>query len=53
MSTNHENCHRLKAKRRQIRRVGDYRVIADIDENRKVIMIRTLGHKKNIYKRAR
>ncbi len=34
-------------------RVGDYRVIADIDENRKVIMIITLGHRKNIYKRAR
>ncbi|MHB8361464.1 MAG: type II toxin-antitoxin system RelE family toxin [Thermoplasmataceae archaeon] len=31
-------------------RVGDYRVIADIEENRKVIIVRSLGHRKNIYK---
>ncbi len=31
-------------------RVGDYRVIADIEENRRVIVIRSLGHRKNIYK---
>ncbi|MHB1493715.1 MAG: type II toxin-antitoxin system RelE family toxin [Thermoplasmataceae archaeon] len=31
-------------------RIGDYRVIADIEENRKVIIIRSLGHRKNIYK---
>ena len=31
-------------------RVGDYRVIAEIEENRKVIIIRSLGHRKNIYK---
>lgn len=31
-------------------RVGDYRVIADIEENRKVIVVRSLGHRRNIYK---
>jgi mRNA interferase RelE/StbE len=31
-------------------RIGDYRVIADIVENRKVIIIRSLGHRKSIYK---
>ena len=31
-------------------RVGDYRVIAEIEENRKAIIIRSLGHRKNIYK---
>jgi mRNA interferase RelE/StbE len=31
-------------------RVGDYRVIADIEENRRVIVIRSLGHRRNIYK---
>lgn len=32
-------------------RVGDYRVIADIEEGRKIIFIRSLGHRKNIYER--
>ncbi len=31
-------------------RVGDYRVIADIEENRRVIVVRSLGHRRNIYK---
>lgn len=31
-------------------RVGDYRVIVDIEENRRVIIVRSLGHRKNIYK---
>ena len=31
-------------------RVGDYRVIADIEENRRVLIVRSLGHRKNIYK---
>ena len=30
-------------------RVGDYRVIANIDEPAKSILIRTVGHRKNIY----
>lgn len=30
-------------------RVGDYRVIADIDEQTKKILIRAVGHRKNIY----
>lgn len=31
-------------------RIGDYRVIADIEENRRVIVVRSLGHRRNIYK---
>lgn len=31
-------------------RVGDYRVIANIEENKNVIIIRSLGHRRNIYK---
>ena len=31
-------------------RVGDYRVIVDIDENRRAIVVRSLGHRKNVYK---
>jgi mRNA interferase RelE/StbE len=31
-------------------RVGDYRVIADIEENRRVIVFRSLGHRRNLYK---
>lgn len=30
-------------------RVGDYRVIADIDETNHVIFIMSLGHRKNIH----
>lgn len=32
-------------------RIGDYRVIADIDERAKKVLIRTVGHRKNIYDR--
>ena len=31
-------------------RVGDYRVIADIVGNRRVIIIMSMGHRKNIYR---
>ncbi len=31
-------------------RVGDYRVIADSEETRRFIVIRSLGHRRNIYK---
>lgn len=31
-------------------RVGDYRVIADIDGNKLVILLLKVGHRKNIYK---
>jgi len=30
-------------------RVGDYRVIADIDETNHIVFIMSLGHRKNIY----
>ncbi len=32
-------------------RVGDYRVIADIDDAKRVIFIRSMGHRKNTYAR--
>ena len=31
-------------------RVGDYRVIADIDKNKVKILVLFIGHRKNIYK---
>jgi mRNA interferase RelE/StbE len=31
-------------------RVGDYRVIADIDDSKKIIQVSLIGHRKNIYK---
>ena len=31
-------------------RVGSYRVIVDIDEIRRVLIARSLGHRRNIYK---
>lgn len=30
-------------------RIGDYRVIADIDQNNKKIIISIIGHRKNVY----
>ncbi len=32
-------------------RVGNYRIIADIDEKTKTIQITLIGHRKNIYKK--
>ena len=31
-------------------RVGDYRVIVDIDQGKLIILVITLGHRKNVYK---
>jgi len=31
-------------------RVGDYRVIMDVDQNKLVILVIKVGHRKNIYK---
>jgi mRNA interferase RelE/StbE len=31
-------------------RVGDYRVIMDINENKLIILVLEIGHRKNIYK---
>lgn len=30
-------------------RIGDYRAIADLEQNKKIIQIRKIGHRKNIY----
>ncbi|MEK6819701.1 MAG: type II toxin-antitoxin system RelE/ParE family toxin [Nanoarchaeota archaeon] len=32
-------------------RIGDYRLIADMDKNRLVILVIKIGHRKNIYKK--
>ena len=32
-------------------RAGDYRIIADINPNRLIILVLKLGHRKNIYKK--
>lgn len=31
-------------------RIGDYRVIADVDQGNETIKVTTIGHRKNIYK---
>jgi mRNA interferase RelE/StbE len=41
---------RLKGRTDFKLRVGDYRVIADIRENKKIIVVTLIGHRKNIYK---
>ncbi len=33
-------------------RVGDYRLIADIEETRRTIFIRSVGHRRDIYRKA-
>jgi mRNA interferase RelE/StbE len=32
-------------------RVGDYRVLMDIDKNKMMILVLKVGHRKNIYRR--
>ena len=48
-----ENPHhffvRLKGRIDYRMRVGDYRMIADIDEKLKIIHVTLIGHRKNIY----
>jgi len=41
---------RLSGREEYKLRVGDYRVIANIMHNEKTLFIRSLGHRKNIYK---
>lgn len=41
---------RLEGRRDYKLRVGDYRVIADIDPSSKTIEVTFIGHRKNIYK---
>jgi len=41
---------RLKERKGYKLRVGDYRVIADINNNPDIIEITVIGHRKNIYK---
>ena len=46
----HRSFVRLVGRTEYKLQVGDYRVIADIEENRRVIVVRSLGHRKNVYK---
>ncbi len=41
---------RLRGREEYKLRVGDYRIIANIMQNDKIIFIRSVGHRKNIYK---
>ena len=41
---------RLTARNDYKLRIGDYRVIADINNNTKTIEVTIIGHRKNIYK---
>ena len=42
---------RLKGRHEYKLRVGDYRVIADIQNNELIILVLYIGHRRNIYKR--
>ena len=42
---------RLTGRKEYKLRVGDYRIIADIDENSKIIKIILIMHRRNIYKK--
>lgn len=48
----HKFYKRLTGREEYKLRIGDYRVIADIDEKDKKIFIMTLGHRSNIYDKA-
>ena len=53
MSTKEDPHHffeRLTRRKDYKLRIGDYRAIADIDDNKKRIDITLIGHRKNIYK---
>ncbi|MBS3052697.1 MAG: type II toxin-antitoxin system RelE/ParE family toxin [Candidatus Aenigmarchaeota archaeon] len=53
LSTKHNPFHffeRLEGRKDYKLRVGDYRVIADIDQKTKRIEIAVIGHRRNIYK---
>jgi len=42
---------RLEGRKDYSLRVGEYRVIADIDVERKKIEVRLVGHRKNVYEK--
>ncbi len=46
----HHFFERLKGRKDYRLRVGDCRVIADIDEEKMAIRVTHIGHRKNIYK---
>ena len=42
---------RLEGRKDYKLRVGDYRIIADLNENNKMIEITLIGHRKNVYQK--
>ena len=46
----HHFFERLEGRRDYKLRIGNYRVIADIDDSNKKIEITLIGHRKNVYK---
>ena len=45
----HHFFERLAGRKDYKLRVGDYRIIADIDDKKEIIKITLIGHRKNIY----
>lgn len=45
----HHYFKRLEARNDYSLRVGDHRVIADIDDNTRCVEITMIGHRKNVY----
>lgn len=41
---------RLSGREEYKLRVGDYRIIANISHNEKIVFVRSLGHRKKVYK---
>ena len=46
----HHFFERLTGRKDYKLRIGDYRIIADINDNKKKIEVTLIGHRKNIYK---
>ena len=51
LPTPHSFFKRLEGRPEYKLRVGDYRIIANIDEKSHVVVIRSIGHRRDIYKR--
>ena len=50
-ATPHHYFERLTGRKDYKLRVGDYRIIADINKQQEKIEVTRIGHRKNIYKR--
>lgn len=52
LSNPHRFFKRLSGRPEYKLRVGDYRVIADIEDKQETVFIRAIGHRRDIYRKA-